>query len=215
MSRQPSLTAVILAGGRSRRMGTDKALLRLPSGGPTLIERVVAAARAVADDVVIVAEDAGRLPAMGVRTAPDAIAGAGPLAGLVAGFAAARHTDIFALACDLPYLSIPLLEWMAVLPRTWDALVPYRPNEDGKTGWEPLHAIYTRACLAPMRAALDRGDRQATAFFPAINVRPLTADAMRTHDPLGRSTESVNTPEAWIEAAHWLANEPDAILRGE
>ena len=194
-------------------MGTDKALLRLPSGGPTLIERVVAATRAVADDVVIVAADAGRLPAMPVRTVPDAITGAGPLAGLVAGFAAARHADILALACDLPYLSLPLLRWMAALPRTWDALVPYLPNEDGTAGWEPLHAIYTRACLAPMRAALDRGDRQATAFFPALNLRPLTAEEMRPHDPAGRSTVSVNTPDTWAEAMHWLTNQPDAILR--
>src|SRR5690348_11772709 len=115
------LTAIILAGGRSRRMGEDKALLRLASGGPTLVERVVMAAVAVADDVVIVAEDAGRLPAMPVRTVPDAIAGAGPLAGLVAGFESARYPDILALACDLPYLSVPLLQWMTGLPRTWDA----------------------------------------------------------------------------------------------
>ena len=215
MSQQPSLTAVILAGGKSRRMGADKALLRLPSGGPTLIERVVAAARAVADDVIVVAEDAGRLPAMAVRAVPDALAGAGPLAGLVAGFAAARHPDILALACDLPYLSMPLLRWMAALPRSWDALVPYLPNDGRKAGWEPLHAIYTRACLASMRAALDRGDRQASAFFPAINVRPLRADAMRPHDPTGRSTVSVNTPDAWAEAVRWLESRPDAILHGE
>ncbi len=194
-------------------MGTDKALLRLPSGGPTLIERVVVAARAVADDVVVVAEDAGRLPPMDARTVPDAIAGAGPLAGLIAGFGAARHADILALACDLPYLSVPLLAWMAALPRTWDALVPYRPNENGKAGWEPLHAIYARACLAPMRDALDRGDRQATAFFPAIHVQPLTAAEMFLYDTVGRSPQSVNTPDAWGEAIRWLAHGSDAILR--
>ncbi len=215
MNTQYALTAVILAGGQSRRMGADKALLRLPSGGPTLIERVVAAARAIADDVVIVGGDAGRLPPMAVRTVPDAIAGAGPLAGLVAGFAAAWHADILALACDLPYLSVPLLRWMAALPRTWDALAPALPHADGKTGWEPLHALYTRACLAPMHAALDRGDRQATAFFPAIAVHPLTADEMRRYDAAGRSTISANTPDAWGEAARWLANQADAILRDE
>lgn len=212
MSHQQSLTAVILAGGQSRRMGADKALLRLPSGGPTLIERVVTAARAVSNDVVVVATDAGRLPAMPVRTVPDAIAEAGPLAGLVAGFAAARHADILALACDLPYLSIPLLRWMAALPRTWDALVPYLPNEESKAGWEPLHAIYTRACLAPMRAALDRGERQATAFFTAIHIRPLAAEEMRPYDPAGHATVSVNTPQAWAEAVRWLTNQSDAIL---
>lgn len=213
MNQQPALTAVILAGGQSRRMGADKALLRVPSGGPTLIERVVAAAQAVAGDVVIVAEDAGRLPSMAVRTVPDAIAGAGPLGGLMAGFAAARHADILALACDLPYLSVPLLRWMAALPRTWDALVPHLPSDDNTVGWEPLHAIYTRACLAPMRAALDRGDRQATAFYPAIDVRPLMAEEMRRHDPAGHSTISVNTPQAWAEAVRWLTNQSDAILR--
>jgi molybdopterin-guanine dinucleotide biosynthesis protein A len=193
-------------------MGADKALLRLPSGGPTLIERVVAAARAVTDEVVIVAEDAGRLPAMPVRTVPDAIAYAGPLAGLVAGFEAARYPDVLALACDLPYLSIPLLRWMASQPRAWDALVPHLPNEDGKTGWEPLHAIYTRACLAPMRAALDRGERHMTAFFPAIRVQPLTTEEMRPHDPELHSTRSVNTPGAWAEAARWLEQRGNAIL---
>jgi molybdopterin-guanine dinucleotide biosynthesis protein A len=215
MTSSGRLTAVILAGGQSRRMGADNALLRLPTGGPTLIERVVEAARAVTEDVVVVAEDAGRLPVMPVRTAPDAIAGAGPLAGLVAGFEAARYPDILALACDLPYLSAPLLQWMAALPRAWDALVPYLPNAEGKTGWEPLHAIYTRVCLAPMRAALDRGEKQATAFFPAIRVHPLTADEMRPHDPEIRSTQSVNTSAAWAEAIRWLENRPDAILRGE
>lgn len=196
-------------------MGEDKALLRLPSGGPALIERVVMAARVVVDDVVIVAEDAGRLPAMPVRAVPDVIAGVGPLAGLVAGFAAARHPDILALACDLPYLSVPLLQRMAVLPRKWDALVPYLPNEGGKGGWEPLHAIYTRACLAPMRAALDRGERQATAFFSAIRVQPLTAEEMRPDDPELQSTRSVNTPDAWAEAVRWLENRRDVILHGE
>jgi molybdopterin-guanine dinucleotide biosynthesis protein A len=190
----------------------DKALLRLPSGGPTLIERVVMAARAVTDDVVVVAEVAGRLPAMPVRTVADAIPHAGPLAGLVAGFAAARYPDVLALACDLPYLSVPLLRWMASRPRTWDALVPRLPNEGGKTGWEPLHALYTRACLAPMRTALDRGDRHMTAFFPAIRVQPLTADDMRPYDSNVHSIQSVNTPDAWAEAARWLERQGDAIL---
>lgn len=196
-------------------MGEDKALLRLPSGGSTLIEQVVAAARTVTDDVVIVAEDVGRLPPMDARTVPDAIAGAGPLAGLVAGFAAARHPDILALACDLPYLSVPLLRRMAAVPRTWDALVPHIPGNDGKTGWEPLHALYTRACLAPMRAALDRGDRQTTAFFPVVTVHALTVDAMRPYDPAGRSTWSVNTPDAWAEAVRWMEARHDAILHTE
>lgn len=212
MSAPSALTAVILAGGRSSRMGTDKALLRLPSGGPTLIARVVAAAQAVVAEIVIVADDAARLPALPAHIVPDALPGAGPLAGLVAGFAAARHADILALACDLPYLSVPLLRWMAAQPRTWDALVPRLPDADGKEGWQPLHALYTRACDAPMRAALDAGERQLIACFAAIRVQPLTLDAMRPHDPDLHSTRGVNTPGAWMEAARWLAAREETII---
>lgn len=193
-------------------MGADKALLRLPTGGLTLIERVVAAARAVADEVVIVADDAARLPPLPARAVPDALPEAGPLAGLVAGFAAARHADILALACDLPYLSVPLLRWMAAQPRAWDALVPLLPGDSGKVGWQPLHAVYTRAARAPLRAALEAGERSLVACFPALHVQPLTAAAMRPHDPDLRSTRGVNTPAAWAAAARWLAGREDAIL---
>lgn len=199
-------SAVVLAGGQSRRMGVDKALLCLPGGGPTLVERVVAAARAAgAADVIVVAGDAGRLPPMDARTVPDAVAGTGPLAGLAAGLETARYDTTLALACDLPYLSVPLLRWMTAQPREeWDALVPFLPSEDGKPGWEPLHALYVRACLAPICAALARGERAMTAFYPAVRVRPLTAANLSRYDPDLRSPCSVNTPAAWAEAVRWL-----------
>ena len=219
------IAAIVLAGGQSRRMGTDKALLRLPSGGPTLVERVVAAAWAAeADEVLVVAGDGTRLPAMNARRVPDAQPGAGPLAGLATGFAAAQCDAALALACDLPYLSAPLLHWMIAQPGAeaeWDALVPFLPGKDGgngkdgKAGWQPLHALYTRACLPSIRAALAAGERRMIAFFPRIRVRALTAEAMPPHDPALRSTRSANTPEAWDEAACWLTARDAAILAPE
>lgn len=196
-------------------MGSDKALLRLPGGGPTLIERTVMAARAAgATDVVIVARAGQPLPAMdGGRIMADETPGAGPLAGLATGLAAARHDAALALACDLPYLSVPLLRWMATEPRDgWDALVPLLPDGDHAEGWEPLHALYTRACLAPIRTALTRGERRMTATFPHLRVRPLTAGEMRPYDPALLSSRSVNTPLAWAEAARWLLAHDTAIL---
>jgi len=215
-----AFAAIILAGGQSRRMGTDKARLRVPLGGPTLIERVGAAARtAGVHEVIVVGGNEARVPAMDARFVRDAQPGAGPLAGLATGLAAIRHdTDMaLVLACDLPYLSVPLLQWMIAQPdddNEWDALVPFLPDDgdNSKGGWQPLHALYTRACLAPIRAALDAGERRMTAFFPHIRVRTLTADAMRLHDPALQSTHSVNTPDAWAEAARWLTVRDAAIL---
>ncbi len=202
-------------------MGADKALLRLPSGGPTLIERTVAAARAAgASDVVIVARAGQPLPAIvGVRVVADETPGAGPLAGLATGLAARGHDTVLALACDLPYLSVPLLRWMATAATAatderdgWDTLVPRLPSDENPEGWEPLHALYTRDCLPAIRAALARGERRMTALFAHLRVRPLAADAMRPYDPALRSTQSVNTPEAWAEAARWLSARDAAIL---
>lgn len=200
-------------------MGADKALLRLPEGGPTLIERTVAAARAAGtDDVVVVTRAGQRLPEMDARLVVDEQPGAGPLAGLATGLATGRRDVALVLACDLPYLSVPLLRWMAEMPRDafhgCDALVPRLPDEGGENpdGWEPLHALYTRACLAPIRAALARGERRMTSFFPHIRLRPLTAADMRPYDPALRSTRSANTPKAWTEAARWLRAHDAAIL---
>ena len=197
-------------------MGTDKALLCLPSGGPTLVERVVGAARAVGvDDVLVVAGDAARLPVMDARFVMDERPGAGPLAGLVAGLDAMRHDATFVFACDLPYLSVPLLQWMMALPREeWDACVPLLPGDDDKEGWQPLHAIYRRSCLAPIRAALALGERRMTAFFPSIRVRALTVDDMRPYDPALHSTCSANTPDAWDKAARWLAGRGSEVRSG-
>jgi len=221
------IAAIILAGGQSRRMGTDKALLRLPTGGPTLVERVIAAAWAAdANEVLIVAGDGARLPAMDARLVQDAQPDAGPLAGLATGFASSHCDAALALACDLPYLSVPLLRWMiaqagADAHMEWDALVPFLPHEDGrdgkggkdgKAGWQPLHALYTNACLPPIRAALARGERRMTAFFPRVRVRALTAEAMSPYNPALRSTRSTNTLEAWNEAARWLAAQEGDIL---
>ena len=210
-----AFAAVILAGGASRRMRADKALLCLPSGGLTLIERTVAAARAAgASEVVIVRRAGQRLPTMdGVCTLEDETPGAGPLAGLATGLAATKHDVVLALACDLPYLSVPLLRWMVTQKRDeWDALVPHLPTDENSVGWEPLHALYTHACLPAICAALARGERRMTAPFAHLRVRPLTAEEMRPHDPALRSTHSVNIPEAWVEATHWLLTRNTAIL---
>lgn len=196
-------------------MGVDKALLRLPSDGPTLIERTVAAARAAgATEIIIVARVGQSLPVMDdTHIVEDETPEVGPLAGLARGLAATQYEAALALACDLPYLSVPLLQWMTAQGRDgWDALVPRLPTDANPEGWEPLHALYTRACLPAIRAALDRGERRMTAPLAHLRVRPLTADAMRPHDPEMRSTRSVNTPETWAEAARWLLTRDAAIL---
>src|SRR6476620_2572053 len=93
------LSAAILAGGQSKRMGTDKARLRLTPDGRTLIELVLAAVRAGADDIILVAND-DRLTDLGLRTVSDVYPDAGALGGIYSAIASARHEHCLVVACD-------------------------------------------------------------------------------------------------------------------
>ncbi len=198
------LSVAILAGGQSRRMGTDKALLRLTPDGPTLAERVVAAAGAVADEVLIVANDE-RLQFLGLRTVSDAYPGTGALGGIYSAVAAAAHPHCLVVACDMPFLSPSLLRAMAAEPREYDVCAPYLVVGENRQGggrgvYETLHAIYGRAALPAMREQLTLGNYRIVGFFPHVRVRPLPEATLRQHDPALRSLFNVNTPERLAEA---------------
>ena len=202
-TRRP-LSAAVLAGGQSRRMGTDKALLRLTPGGPTLIEMVLAAVRAVADDVFLVAND-DRLAHLGLRTVPDAFPGAGSLGGIYSAVEGAGESHCLVVACDMPFLSPPLLRALADTPRDYDVLAPYLEvgtNRQGGTKgvYETLHAIYGRAALPAMREQLVAARYRIVGFFPAVRVQAITEEAVRALDPQLRSFFNVNTPERLAEA---------------
>src|SRR6266536_3081039 len=91
--------------------------------------------------------------------------------------------------------------------RDYDLLVP-RSLQPGAArnalDVEPLHAIYAKACLDPMRATLESGRRQIAAFFPAVRVAFVEPDETRRYDPAGRSLLNVNTPEQMAEAEREL-----------
>ncbi len=202
-TKQP-LSAAILAGGQSRRMGTDKALLRLTPDGPTLIERVLAAVRTVADDVFLVAND-DRLAGLGLRTVPDAFPGAGSLGGIYSAVAGAHEQHCLVVACDMPFLAPPLLRALADAPRDYDVLAPYLEVGTNRQGgakgvYETLHAIYGRAALPAMRAQLAAAQYRIVGFFPEVRVRAVTETTVRALDPQLRSFFNVNTPERLAEA---------------
>ena len=212
-----TLSAVILAGGLSRRMGTDKAQIRLVPGGPTLIERVVAAVGTVADEVLLIAND-DRLDFLGLPIVPDAYPGAGSLGGIYSGVAAARHEHCLVVACDMPFVSVPLLHAMASEPRDYDVLAPHlivgeNRQGGGKGVFETLHAIYGSAALPAMRQQLDTGNFRIVGFFPRVRVRPLPEEWLRQHDPALRSFFNVNTPERLGEARALLGTDAPSSPR--
>ncbi len=193
------ISVMVLAGGQSRRMGTNKALLELPSG-ETLIERVLAALRPLSDDLVIVSNTPELYAHLDARQTSDEFVGAGPLAGLHAGLQVARHDWTFAVACDMPLVDHRLVRFMALLTEGHDAIVPWVNGE-----LEPLHALYSKQCLPAIVSHLAAGHRRMISFLGDIRLRRVEASEIALFDPEGRSFFNANTPEDWQRLQALLA----------
>lgn len=207
------LTVLILAGGRSTRMGQDKAWLDL--AGAPLIEHVARQLLPLAAEIIFSANDPAafdeliaRLP-VPARVAIDEYPGAGPLAGLHAGLAAAENDLLLAVATDMPFIDRRLVEFMIQACGAADAAIPLiTAPGSGAPQPEPLHALYRRSCLPAIEVALKAGRRRVISFLQDVNVCYLGEDALRQVDPELRSFRNVNTPQEWIEAARDLGAGP-------
>jgi molybdopterin-guanine dinucleotide biosynthesis protein A len=157
-------TLLVLAGGRSRRMGRPKALL--PVQGTTLIEWVARRLEPGFDELLVAAAEPAQLPP-GLRGCfvGDLRPGAGPLAGIEAGLGVARHPTLVAVACDMPYVTPALAGRLAAAAAGHDAAVP-------RTGGlaDPACAAYRRSARDPISAALDRGRRRAAEALAGLDV---------------------------------------------
>jgi molybdopterin-guanine dinucleotide biosynthesis protein A len=187
-----SISAVILAGGMSTRLGRDKSLL--PLGGEPLLSRVAHRLSALSDDVIVVTNDADRYEplALPARLIPDERPGVGALMGLYSGLRVTRHEYSLAVACDMPFLNLSLLDHMVQLAPDYDVVVP---RVDGYV--EPLHAVYGKGCLPAMERRLARGQRRIISFFQDVRVCYIERAEVERFDPRHLSFVNVNTPQDW------------------
>jgi molybdenum cofactor guanylyltransferase len=184
---------VVLAGGRSARMGTSKAALEI--GGGPLLRRVVERLRRALPEVIVVGppELAPLVP--GVRLVPDLRPGLGPLSGLEAAFAAIASPHAFVVACDMPFVSPALVRHLT-------RLAEQSPDADVTAlrtarGTEYLHAVYTATCLPLIRQQLAAGEWSAGALLARLRVREIDEAEAQPFDPPGLSAFNANTPEEW------------------
>lgn len=182
-----NVSAAIMAGGKSRRMGQDKAWIELD--GEPLIKRVADVLAMVADEVLVVANDP-RYEALGLRVVPDRWPQAGALGGIATGVGAAAHDTVLVAACDMPFLSAAV--WRVVLEHRGEADVVI-PKIGGE--YETLHALYERTCLPHMARAIAENRLRVVSFFEAVSVRAIDEPELRAVDPTLRAFTNVNTPE--------------------
>jgi len=202
----PDISVVVLAGGKSRRLGTDKALLRIR--GEWLLQRIVNQLAVLTDDLFVVANESEKLRALGVRIVPDARAGGGSLIGILSGLQAMRYERGLFVACDMPFLNLELLRYMILLSPGFDVVIPRIGDE-----LEPLHAIYDKSCVSPIVQALDRKAWRVIHFFAMVRVRYVDQPEIEAFDPQHRSFVNINTPADLEEAACLLEQAESHVRR--
>jgi len=188
--RETEVTGVILVGGKSRRMGVDKAFLEIE--GTPLFERVLRVFETTFDKTILIGSHAERFSRYGLPLYPDIYPGSA-LGGLHTGLVRADTPYIFVSACDVPFPSMAVARYLASLRDGFDAVVP-----KGTDGFEPLFAIYSAGCREPMRRFLEKGNVRIFDLYPDMNVRYVSTEELARLDGGERTFVNLNTPGEYL-----------------
>jgi molybdopterin-guanine dinucleotide biosynthesis protein A len=187
------ITGMILAGGSSHRMGTDKSFLDL--GGEPVIAHVIKVMTAAFPRVLLVTNDPDKYARFGLPMTPDIIPGIGTLGGIHAGLSSLKGGGAFFTAADMPFIKRALIDYLVGAFQETDAVVPYINGE-----YEPLLAIYSRRCLKAIEKTIASRKRRAVDFLSNVRLRTIRDDEFRSVDPGFISTFNINTPEDYARA---------------
>jgi len=192
----PDITGIILVGGKSRRMGRDKAFLTWD--GAPLFEKVLHIFRESFATVLLVGGDVERYGKYGERILPDLYPGSA-LGGLYTGLYHATSDYIFVASCDMPYPSAALLRYLCSLKGGYDCVVP-----ETAQALEPLFAVYAKSALPAMLDLLNSGNFRIYDLYPQLATRYVGVTELAPFSEGGRSLVNVNTPDDFA----LLAKEP-------
>lgn len=191
-------TVAILAGGASRRMGSDKSFT--PLGSKTVFEHVLTQVQALQLPILLITNTPEKYSAYALPMVQDILPDKGSLGGLYTAIQVAESDFTLCVACDMPFLNVKLLCYLLDLcTPVWDVVVP---RIDGRC--ETMHAVYNKTCLEIIRKQLTRRELKASAFFKQVRVNYVDEDVLRQFDPDLRSFMNVNTPDDLELARHLM-----------
>lgn len=188
MDQITDVTGVLLAGGKSRRMGEDKRFLQV--GERTLFDRSLSVLRSLFHRVVVViAQDSPPLETE-VPLLRDLVPDCGSLGGLYTGLKQAPTPYIFAVACDMPFLDARAIRYFTDRRSEADVVMAKRSGQV-----HPMHAVYGQRCLPVLEAMIAVPDLKIQRILsdPSLRIRLITETDLNEVDPEGRSFLNVNT----------------------
>ncbi|MBN1625110.1 MAG: molybdenum cofactor guanylyltransferase [Deltaproteobacteria bacterium] len=187
------VTGVILAGGKSTRFGSNKALVEI--NGARLIERVTGVMGSIFKRLILITNTPQEYSYLGLPLYGDLIKGFGPLGGIYTGLEAIKDETGFFIACDMPFINEDLIRHIVEVRDDFDAVMP-------KIDWmiEPLYAVYTKRCLPAIKGLITSGERQIIKFFKEVRVRHVDEEEIRAFDPQLKSFININRPNELLDA---------------
>ncbi len=182
------MTGIILSGGRNARMGENKAFIRI--NGERSIDRTIRIFRELFDEIVLVTNDPPAYLEFDLKIVTDIVKGKAALGGIYTGLFHSSCEQAFVCPCDMPFLNGDFIRYMTERAKGYDVVVPAPPD-----GLQPLHAIYSRKCMHPMKKLMDIDRLKITGFYRNVRVLEIPADMIATFDPENRMFFNVNSPD--------------------
>ncbi|MDQ5984897.1 MAG: Molybdenum cofactor guanylyltransferase [Syntrophus sp. SKADARSKE-3] len=171
-------------------MRTNKAFLRLC--GERLIDRTVRIYRSIFSEIILVTNEPLLYLDQNVTIVTDLVKNKGPLMGIYTGLFHAASDKVFVAAGDMPFLNSELIKYMINDPEDADVFVPI-----SKGNPEPLHAVYSKKCMKPIRRLLDSDRLKVTGFFKDMKQKVIGEDVLERFDSDGRMFANINTPDEY------------------
>jgi molybdopterin-guanine dinucleotide biosynthesis protein A len=196
------MTSIVLAGGKSLRLGRNKYLEVI--GGRSLIQWVIDRLATLSTEIIVATGRGEAIPcssAARTKVVADIYPGKGPLAGIYSGLIASSNSRAIVASCDTPFVSVGLLEYMAQACPRFDIVVPRM-----KEKVEPLCAVYSKNCVAPIRELLKQDELKIIELYPMVTVRYIEEAEIDRFDPEHLSFFNINT-QADLDRARRLAAE--------
>jgi len=193
MASPNPISGFVLAGGKSSRMGEDKALMEI--NGQSLLARSIALVQSVCESAAVIGPcDRYSGLGLGVEIIEDAVEPCGPLGGILTSLRHSQHEYALVLACDLPLMTERFLHYLAgaALAEGPDVVVPV----DGSGEYEPLCALYARTCLPAIESGIAARQFKVSRFYASVNkLRVIGTGEIRHFSPDFAIFSNVNTPE--------------------
>ena len=182
------MAAIILAGGKSIRMGENKAFIEVD--GVPIISRIYSLFKELFEEVIIVTNQKDLFKNLDSKVYTDLLPDKGALGGLYTGIFFSSFQYSFCVACDMPFIRKALVQYLIKNTKDEDVIVPRTSD-----GLQPLHAIYSKNCLEPIRKIIEQGKYKIIDFYRLVRVKIVEENDFLPLDPFRESFINVNTPE--------------------